>query len=270
MPQPSKRPSRLVSPIVWLGGKGRNWQWVISHFPEHRVYIEPFGGGASVLLNKPPVDVEVYNDLDLRVYHLFAMLRCKRQSRQLIHQLRLTPYHEHEYSLAWSGDLSKDPTERARQIFVQLRMAFGGLGSRGVRPGFGFGKTSSKSKSFLSCIEQLGNIVERLRSVTVMCRCGIDVIKRFDGPDTLHYCDPPYVQSSRAKGAGYLHEMSDDDHCRLAEVLNNAKGKVVLSGYPSQLYDRLYHGWRQVTRDQSLLCSRQKGGRRTEVLWMNY
>jgi DNA adenine methylase len=180
-------------------------------------------------------------------HHLFAMLRCKRKSRQLIRQLRLTPYHEHEYSLAWSGDLSKDPTERARQIFVQLRMAFGGLGSRGVRPGFGFGKSSSKSKSTLACIEQLGSIVERLRSVTVMCRCGIEVIKRFDGPDSLHYCYPPYVQSSRTKGAGYLHEMSDEDHCRLADVLNNAQGKVVLSGY-----------------------SRQKGGRRTEVLWMNF
>ncbi|MFO0943043.1 MAG: DNA adenine methylase [Pirellulales bacterium] len=151
----------------------------------------------------------------------------------MIRQLRLTPYHEHEYSLAWSGDLSKDSVERARQIFVQLRMAFGGLGSRGVRPGFGFGKTSSKSKSTLACIEQLGNIVERLRSVTVMCRCGIDVIKRFDGPDTLHYCDPPYVQSSRAKGAGYLHEMSDEDHCRLAEVLNNGQSRLERLSVPA-------------------------------------
>ncbi len=270
MPRFPHRQRRLVSPIVWLGGKGRNWQWVVSHFPAHRIYVEPFGGGASVLLNKAEVEVEVYNDLDKRVYHLFSMLRSKRNCHALIRQLRLTPYHEYEYELAWQGIYSEDPIERARQIFVQLRMAFGGLGSRGQKPGFGFGKTSSKSRGHVSCIEQLVHVVERLRRVTVMCRCGIDVIQRFDDRDALHYCDPPYVSSTRSQGAGYVHEMSDETHRKLAMTLHRAKGEVILSGYRSELYDELYSDWRQVTRCQALSCSRQKGSRRTEVLWMNF
>jgi DNA adenine methylase len=269
MPVRSKK--RLVSPVLWLGGKGLNWQWVVKHFPEHRIYVEPFGGGASVLLNKPAVEVEVYNDLDRRLYHIFATLRDNKKAGLLLRQLRLTPYHEHEYSLAWSGKLSKDPVERARMLFCQLRMAFGGLAARGKRPGFGFAKSGSRATTTVNAIEGLVDVIERLRNVNVMCRCGIDVIKRFDTEETLHYCDPPYVAGSRVDDSpAYIHEFEDNDHLLLATALNEAKGRVVISGYPSDLYDRLYRGWRVATREQALTCSRKKGDRRTEVLWMNF
>ena len=104
-----------------------------------------------------------------------------------------------------------------------------------------------------------------------MSRCGMDVLKRFDGADTLHYCDPPYLPQTRAKGgAGYVHELTEADHESLAALLHSLKGKVMLSGYHSELYDRLYSEWRVVQRVQALTCSRSKGGVRTEVLWMNF
>lgn len=263
--------SRAIrSPILWLGGKGTNWRWIVQHMHAHRTYVEPFGGGASVLLNKPASSVEVYNDLDKRLYSLFKVLRDPTKARKLNRLLKLTPYSEDEYHDAWDASPSTDEVEKARTVFAQLRMAFGGLGSRGHRPGFGFAKTSCRAKATKACVDHLPTTVERLRSVTIMNRCGIDVIRRFDSPETLFYCDPPYHSQTRKGTADYQHEMSDSQHLELLNTLKNVKGKVMLSGYDNPLYQKHLSGWRRSTRVQALQCSRDKTQKRTESLWMNW
>ncbi len=131
-------------------------------------------------------------------------------------------------------------------------------------PGFAFGKTVNASLAFKRKVDELHAITERLRSVTIMSRDAMDVIKRFDSAKTLHYVDPPYVMATRKDAKAYRHEVDDAYHEQLAELLNSVAGKVVLSGYQSDLYKRLYKGWRIDRRVQKLGCSRDKGnpGRR--------
>jgi DNA adenine methylase len=260
----------ISSPVRWIGGKGTNYQWIISHFPEHRCYVESFGGGASVLLNKPPTKVEIYNDLDERLIALFDVLRHPELGKLLQAQLALTPYHESEFKRAWDSPPPEDQVEYARWVMIKLRMAFGGCGSRDQKPGFAFGKAVNQALSWSRKVDELDPVIDRLRRVTIMSRAAIDVIKRFDSADTLHYCDPPYVHDSRKSKRCYRFEMTDTDHEQLAEVLNNVQGKVVLSGYDCDLYKRLYKGWRQDHRVQKLACSKDKTQTRTETIWMNF
>jgi DNA adenine methylase len=244
----------------------------LSHFPPHRVYVEPFGGGASVLLNKAPSPVEIYNDRDRRLVDLFSVLRSAPAAASLQHLLRLTPYHEAEYGDAWKQPLSPSQVERARLAFVQLRMSFGGCGARGRNSGFAFARTNFAA-TVANVVESLAAYTFRLRRVMVMSRDAADVIRRFDCADALIYCDPPYVLSTRKTGpkGDYQHEMSDADHERLALTLRGCQGKVIVSGYPSPLYARLYRGWRTADREQCLSISRGKSGqKRTERVWMNF
>jgi DNA adenine methylase len=237
------------------------------------VYVEPFGGGASVLLNKAAADVEVYNDRDRRLVDLFAVLRSPALAPQLQHLLRFTPHHEAEYRDAWKAAMTPGQVERARLAFVQLRMSFGGLGARGSIAGFAFSKSTSLATSIARIVENLAAYTERLRRVQIMSRDAVDVIQRFDSRESLLYCDPPYVHATRTSGerGDYVHEMTDADHERLGKTLRRCKGKVIVSGYPSALYARLYRGWRTASRDQPLSCSRKKNcQRRTETVWMNF
>ncbi len=103
-----------------------------------------------------------------------------------------------------------------------------------------------------------------------MSRDALDVIKKFDTKETLHYLDPPYVAETRKEPKLYKYEMTDEQHEQLGQLLNQVKGKVILSGYDSPLYAKLYKGWRVDRRVQKLNCSRDKSQSRTEVVWMNW
>jgi DNA adenine methylase len=115
--------------------------------------------------------------------------------------------------------------------------------------------------------EALLKVVQRLQGVVIENRPALEIIQRYQGDDTLFYVDPPYVMSSRDnEGADYRYEMTDDEHVALSRGLRSVKGKVLLSGYESDLYSELYADW---------LCVRKNayadGARaRVEVLWMNY
>lgn len=267
------------------GGKFAIRKWIIAHHPPCRIYVEPFGGAASVLLSRPRVYSEVYNDLDGEIVNVFRVLRDPAQAKDLMNLLYLTPYSREEFRQAYIA--SNDTVEQARRYIVRSFMGFGSASAtqdcaeaRGFRaPAVDYiatptGCRAASNRSgtvaahdWAHYPDALRGIVERLRGVTIENRDAVEVIRQQDHIDTLFYCDPPYPGSTRtSRNKQYRHEMSDDDHRALAEVLRSVVGKVVLSGYPCELYDReLYPDWKRFERRAMADGARA----RTEVLWLN-
>ena len=258
--------------LRWHGGKWLLAPWIMSYFPAHRCYVEPFGGAASVLLRKPRTYAEIYNDLDGDVVNLFRVLRSDRAG-DLVEALRLTPFARAEFQAAYEPD--EDAVEKARRLIVR---SFMGHGSDAPHNNSGFRANSNKSGTtpahdWINYPDALAAIVERLAGVVIERRDAADVMAQHDGPDTLHYVDPPYMPETRSaksrKGGlryhAYAHEMTAGDHERLLDVLTDLRGAVVLSGYPSALYDGALSGWERV--EKAALADGAKP--RTEVLWIN-
>ena len=265
-----KPPKKLRPPVKWHGGKCYLARRIIEHFPPHRVYLEPFGGAASVLLNKPPVDVEAYNDLDLRITRLFRVLQ--RQGSQFAERVQFIPYSQKEFEDAVEYPPDSTELDKAVCDFVRWRQSFGGKGQTwSYTTTRARGGMAGDVNGWWTAIRQLPEIIERLKRVEILHQPALQAIHRFDGPDTLIYCDPPYLHETREPNSCSVYgvEMSEDDHRELAYVLNACQSKVVLSGYPSPLYDRLFSSWRRVEFD---IANHAAGGRRKarkrEVLWI--
>lgn len=239
--------------------------WIISHFPEHRVYVEPFGGGGSVLLRKPRAYGEIWNDLDGDAVNMFRVLRSNR-AFELVEALRLTPFARAEFKEAYS--VSDDPVERARRLIIRCFMGFGSNGHSRVT---GFRANSNRSGTtpahdWINYPDSLVTVIERLAGVVIESKDAWAVMETHDSPETLHYVDPPYVFSTRSDlSKDYSHELTDVDHALLLDRLCSLRGTVVLSGYASDLYDDRLKHWRRVERP-ALADGAKK---RTEVLWLN-
>lgn len=260
--------------LRWLGGKYRLASWIISHFPPHRIYVEPFGGAASVLLQKERSYNEVYNDLDGELVNLFQVLRGNRAA-ELLESLRLTPYARAEYMAAFTP--SDDPVERARRTIVRSHLAHGTGGVRLDRPtGFrtdGPSGSTNVAGEWADLPEALGAVVERMRGVNVEQRPALDLISRYAGPDTLFYLDPPYMpetRSTKSRKPGeryhtYAFEMDEAGHAELLALCRQSSAMIVISGYPSAAYDQQLMGWRRVEAQ----ARAHRNSPRTECLWMN-
>lgn len=239
--------------------------WILAHFPAHRVYVEPFGGAGSVLMRKPRSYAEIWNDLDGEVVNLFRVLRSG-EADELVRRLRLTPFSRAEFAEAYRPD--EEPIERARKLVIRSFMGFGSNGHNRVT---GFRANSNRSGTtpshdWVNYPESLVTVIERLHGVTVESKDASAVMAQHDGPDTLHYVDPPYVMATRTDaGADYAHEMNDEQHGELLVFLRGLQGMVVLSGYPSPLYDDALSDWRRVERE----ALADGAAPRTEVLWLN-
>lgn len=252
--------------LRYHGGKWKIAPWIISHFPKHRIYVEPYGGAASVLLRKEKSYAEIYNDLDGEIVNFFKVVRC--HGRSLKRALMLTPFARREFIRAYSN--IKDPVETARKTIIK---SFMGYGSDSIRRKSGFRCDSMRSgttpahdwKNYADHIEQL---IERFRDVIIEDRPALEVIKNNDTPETLFYVDPPYLHSLRSSvsNKAYRHEMDNNDHVNLAKVLRSVEGKVVVSGYESELYNDLYLGWNK-DKKKSLADGARA---RVEVIWKNF
>jgi len=252
------------------GGKWRLAPWIISHFPQHRVYVEPFGGAASVLLRKPRSYAEVWNDMDSEIVNLFRVLRDPAQANELVRLVTLTPYAREEFDE--SAILADDPVEQARRTLVRASMGY----STGAQLPYGTGFRGNVTRSYTTPAldwrnypQALEAAIDRLRGVVIEHRPALDVIQQYDTANTLFYADPPYVwetRNQRNAGMTYRFEMTDDQHRMLAGVLRQVRGMVVLSGYPCRLYDELYGDWQCVTRSAHADGAKD----RTEALWINH
>jgi DNA adenine methylase len=260
--------------LRYHGGKFRIAEWVISHFPPHLCYVEPYAGAASVLMRKPRAPAEVLNERDDRIVNVFRVLRDPVKSAELKRRLDLTPFSRAEFNAAYAPAV--DDIDAA---FKTVALSFMGQGSdavtRGYRTGFRCAlrnrdNAAIPSHEWAGWPAQIPAFCERLQGVAIENVNALKVIERLDrSPSTLFYVDPPYpfiTRSAARSRHGYKHEMTDDEHRELASALRKLAGMVVLSGYPCGLYDReLYPDW-----DRHEIHSRaDRGQKRSEVLWLN-
>jgi DNA adenine methylase len=272
MDSPSAAQAWVAGPALrYHGGKYRLAPWIMRFFPPHGCYVEPFGGAAGVLLQKPRAYAEVYNDLDGDIVNFFRVLRDPGMRVDLIEACRLTPYAREEFEVAY--ELTDDPLERARRTAVRAAMGFGSAGATKARTGF---RTDTRRKYgtaqhvWADYPATLAAVGDRFTGVLIENRPAIDVIRAHDGPETLHFVDPPYLHETRVMRSrgGYRHEMSDEEHRQLLQVLKQAEGMVVLCGYPSKLYEAELVGW-QAHCTEARISAGRGTALRTECVWLN-
>jgi DNA adenine methylase len=206
--------------LRYHGGKWALAPWIISHFPPHQIYVEPFGGAASVLLQKPRCYAEIYNDLDGEIVSLFRVARDR--GRELQQLIELTPYSRAEFHDSFVA--SDDPLEQARRTVMRSYMGFGGNLTRANRDQTpqrtGFRDYSKKNRQSIPAGDwrnwpgALPLIIDRLRGVIIENRPAARVMAEHDTPETLHYVDPPYVHSTRGFDCGGLLTKAVSSHPR--------------------------------------------------------
>lgn len=252
--------------LRYHGGKLQQANWIISHFPAHRCYVEPYAGAASVLMSKHPSRVEVYNDLDGDVVNLFRVIRDN--SAELKEKIDLTPFARGEFDLAYEH--TGEPVEKARRMLV--RAAFGRASASASSPWkasfrsySGAARTTTAAGDWANYSSYIAGFSRRLKGVIIENIDALDLMRQHDSRDTLFYLDPPYVSSSRDLAQDYRHEMNDAQHEAMAGVVHELKGMCIVSGYKTALYKKLFAAWRCVTTQ----AYADGGSSRQECLWLS-
>ncbi len=260
----------LKAPVPYFGSKGRLADAIVAAFPDHTHYVEPYSGSLAVLLAKPPSVMETANDLDGDLVHFWKVLRDRPDD--LARVCALTPHSRAEHLEAYDRPDTLDDLERARRVWSYLAQGRAGvLRNTGWRHFVAPGGSSIGMPGYLrGYVDRMAAAAERLARVSLECRPALDLIGRYGrSPEVLLYVDPPYLGSARVWGNNYRHEMrTETEHRELASALVECKAAVVLSGYPSPLYDDLYDGWHTVSFEATTGQGGVRGDR-TEVLWSN-
>jgi DNA adenine methylase len=256
-----------IKPICkYPGAKWRIADWIVSHFPPHAHYLEPYCGSAAVFFAKERARHEVLNDTNGAIVNLFQVLRDPEQARQLAEWVYMTPWAEEEYT-QYERDYegADDPVENARRFLIRCWQAHGGT----MHPVSGWkhnglGGRAHPAHLWQKLPARLLATVERLKDAEVRNRPALEMIRYYHDPTCLIYADPPYVLSTRSRKY-YRQEMSDVEHVELLDALDQHPGPVLISGYAHPIYDQRLAHWHRVS------CSTQAehGNTRTEILWMN-
>lgn len=267
-----KRSKRMIA-FGWYGGKFSHLDFLLPLIPQDATHFcDVFGGSAAVLLNVRPYMVETYNDLDSELVNFFEALR--NQGPKLIKAIGLTPFSREELVRACTPEEGLSKLERARRFYTRARQTRTGLAQTSSEGRWAHCVLTSRAgmsgavSRWLGSVEGLPEIAQRLQRVQIENAPAIKVIQRYDTSNTVFYVDPPYVHSARGDSAAYGHEMTDEDHGSLAKVLNGVQARVVLSGYRTDLYDRLYRKWRRVDAE-ARNCHSVRTPRR-ESVWLNF
>lgn len=274
------KPKRIDSPLKWHGGKHYLASKLVAMMPPHIHYVEPYAGGLSVLLAKDPEGVsEVVNDLNRQLTNFWQVMACPVQFPRLIREAEATPFSEELWSNAGriidpnSG--CDDSASLAAAFFVVCRQSLAGrmqsfapLSRTRTRRGM-----NEQASAWTNAVDGLPEVHARLRRVVVLNRDALDVIRQQDGPDTLFYLDPPYLHETRTSKQVYEHEMTWEQHVDLCTVIRKCTGKVMVSGYPSELYRFQLEdeGWHRTDFEIANSSAGGKSKRKmVECVWTNF
>lgn len=268
----SRQPKRMIA-FGWYGGKYSHLDFLTPLIPADATHFcDVFGGSAAVLLNVGPYPVESYNDIDSELVNFFTMLRD--QGEELTKAIALTPFSREELMRACEPVEEVSSLERARRFYVRARQTRTGLAQTSSKGRWAHCVLTSRSgmsgavSRWLGSVAGLPEIIDRLQQVQIENAPATEVIQRYDTEKTVFYVDPPYVHSACGDASAYGFEMTDEDHGELSQVLRGIRGRAVLSGYRTKLYDKLYADWRRVEAPERICHSVRK--LRQECAWMNF
>lgn len=258
--------------IKYPGAKWSYAQWIISHFPPHKFYLEPFFGSGAVFFNKQPTYYETINDIDGLVVNFFKA--CRDYPDELAQAIYFTPFSRQEFESVLedrAGDeikLTGDCVEDARRFLVRCSQGFGSklagrVGWKNTKHSAG----PSNAEVWSKLPQIIYRVANRLKNAQIENADAIQMITDYYAKDCLIYADPPYLGETRNGVRIYKHEMmSATDHERLLNALLKHSGPVILSGYENDMYNDMLRGWHKDTRTGLANSS----AKRTEVLWMNF
>lgn len=273
----------MKTPLTrWYGGKYSKLKYLLPLIPRHDIYVEVFAGSAALFFAKQPSRLNVINDVNKDLINFYRVLRDESKLEKLLITLDLIPYSRNEFfRIKEEYSTITDEIEKAASWYVLFKQAFSG----DMTPYSGWSyavKTNPRMKSYFRGIEELVNCHTLIKQAQIDSGSFTDIIKRYDSVNTFFYCDPPYVQTSRhVRGRErYQHELTDENHQELVELLLTVKGKVLLSGYENELYQPLETcGWFKqawscyspsARQDRDTPEQEKYDYYRTEVVWYNF
>lgn len=248
--------------LKYPGSKWKIADWIISFFPKHKVYLEPFFGSGAVFFKKEPSYIETINDIDGNIVNLFRV--CREHPQELAKAINLTPFSRDEFISCY--EQSAEPIERARRTLVRFHQSFGTTNSlknswRNVQTYGG-----PRCATMWNCLpEAIINCCTRLKDAQIENKDAIELIRRYDDEDTLIYIDPPYPQELRKKNM-YKYEYSLEQHKELLKIIKQSKSMIIISGYDNELYNTELADWN--TAETETIA--QMGLHRTEKIWCNF
>lgn len=254
----------MNSILNYPGAKWGMAKQIVSMMPPHRSYLEPFFGSGAVLFNKPPSAIETVNDIDGDITNFFKVLR--ERPEELAEAISLTPYSRDVFDDAHENR-GTESFDRAYRFAIRSRMGHGFKTYQ--KTGFKIDVYARERSYCVNCWntmpERIFEAAARLKGVQIENRPALELIRKFNYDNVLIYADPPYLLNTRG-GKQYKHEMNEQDHIELLAALKAHKGPVIISGYPSDMYDCELRSWNKVHKRSY----NQNSDARTEVLWFNY
>lgn len=251
--------------LCYPGAKWRIADFILRHMPRHHSYLEPFFGSGAVLFHKLPAPIETVNDINDDVVNLFRVVQTKADV--LAEAVAGLPYARRVYEASLQGDSEASDVERAARFLTMVWQSYGARAD-GTACGWKKDVAGRKSAYAVRNWNRLPSWIvaaqARLKQVQIEHKNALQLIRQFNHPKVLIYCDPPYVLSTRNCKSIYRHEMGDAEHEELLDVLKRHRGVVMLSGYANELYDTKLRDWVRYDTDMVITSGRK----RTETLWI--
>ena len=251
--------------LRYPGAKWRIADFILQHMPKHHSYLEPFFGSGAVLFRKVPAPIETINDINGDVVNLYQVVQ--RKAKTLAEVVAGIPYARQVYEASLQSNSEASDVERAARF---LTLVWQSYGARADGKNCGW-KKDVAGREAAYAVRNWNRLPvwivaaqERLKQVQIEHRDALQLIRQFNHPKVLIYCDPPYMLSTRRCRANYRHEMDDAAHEELLDVLNRHRGVVMLSGYANELYDAKLQDWARYDTDMVITS----GQKRTESLWV--
>jgi DNA adenine methylase len=259
----------MKTPLSYYGGKQNLAKIILGLIPPHRVYCEPFLGGAAIFFAKEPSKVEIINDTNGEIINFYEVLKrdFTALEKEVAISLHSRKLHNHAWVIYQNPELF-DRIKRAWAIWMLANSSYGHI----LDGGFGYDKTTGGSTKALANkrINFTEDYAIQLQNVQIKCCDALKVIIGRDSAEAFFYCDPPYVGADQGHYDGYTQEDFDG----LLNLLATVKGKFLLSSFQNETLDKFVkrNGWH--TFEVSMVCSMTnktgKTRKKVEVFTANY